>query len=487
MDQTPNLSLPFILAAQSQKHVTHNEAIRALDALVQIAVLDRDLATPPASPADGDRYIVAAGASGAWAGQSGNIAALQDAAWAFYAPRNGWLAWIADESLLVVWSGTAWTAAGGGSASVNPTPLVGVNATADTTNRLAVASPATLFNHAGSGHQLKVNKSTSADTASLLYQTAFSGRAELGLSGDDNLHVKVSADGTTWWEAIIVDRSTGAVTLPNTSLAAGGSLQNILINGDFQLNQRVFAGGTLAAGTYGFDRWKADTGGCSISVSSFTVTLASGTIVQIVEPALWGHASFASMQVTVSIDSPSADMTVTLGSATATITSGTGRRSVTVTIGVGETGNLAFKLAKATAGSVTFGRVKLEAGAAPTPWQARPSVEEIRLCQRYYQKSYPYGVAPGGGIFAGSTYVVATAGDVTVGFSFPSPMRAGPTFTTYAPNSGTVGKIADAGAASTELTATAISPQPTGLAYWYAPGMTVGKSYFAQWTADAEL
>ena len=46
--------------------------------------------------------------------------------------------------------------AGGG--GVNPTPLVGVNATADTTNRLAVSSPASLFNHEGAGRQLKVNR-----------------------------------------------------------------------------------------------------------------------------------------------------------------------------------------------------------------------------------------------------------------------------------------------------------------------------------------
>ena len=82
MDDTPNLGLPYIMAAQSQKHVTHNEAIRALDAVVQLAVLDRDLATPPGSPAEGDRYIVAASPTGDWDGQAGNIAAFQDGAWA---------------------------------------------------------------------------------------------------------------------------------------------------------------------------------------------------------------------------------------------------------------------------------------------------------------------------------------------------------------------------------------------------------------------
>ena len=66
-DATTNLLLPWILAAQAQKHVTHNEALRLLDNLVQLSVLDLDLTAPPGSPADGDRYIVASGATGGWA------------------------------------------------------------------------------------------------------------------------------------------------------------------------------------------------------------------------------------------------------------------------------------------------------------------------------------------------------------------------------------------------------------------------------------
>lgn len=217
MDTTPNLALPYLMAAQAQKHVTHNEAIRMLDALVQPAVLDRHLASPPASPAEGDRYIVAAAATGAWAGHEGAIAAFQDGAWAVFAPRQGWTAWIADEAVLVAWDGAAWITAGGGG-SVNPTPLVGVNATADATNRLSVAAPATLLNHEGDGHQLKINKAAAADTASLLYQTAFSGRAEMGLAGDDNFHVKVSPDGTTWYEAMLASRTSGNVAFGTTSV-----------------------------------------------------------------------------------------------------------------------------------------------------------------------------------------------------------------------------------------------------------------------------
>ena len=66
-----------------------------------------------------------------------------------------------------------------------------------------MASPATLLTHAGGGHQLKINKAGPGQTASLLYQTDWSGRAEMGLAGGDNFSVKVSADGATWAEALV--------------------------------------------------------------------------------------------------------------------------------------------------------------------------------------------------------------------------------------------------------------------------------------------
>ena len=73
---TTHLMVPYLAAAQAQKHVTHNEALRILDGLVQLSVLDRDLAAPPASPADGDRYIVGSGATGDWAGWGPECRAL---------------------------------------------------------------------------------------------------------------------------------------------------------------------------------------------------------------------------------------------------------------------------------------------------------------------------------------------------------------------------------------------------------------------------
>src|SRR5690606_18724266 len=131
------------------------------------------------------------------------IAAFQDGAWAYYAPREGWTAWVADEQLLVTWNGASWQSAG----LADPAPQLGINTTADATNRLAVAAPASLFTHEGGGHQLKINKAAGSESATVLFQTDWSGRAEMGLAGDDDYHFKVSPDGSVWHEAIVIDRA----------------------------------------------------------------------------------------------------------------------------------------------------------------------------------------------------------------------------------------------------------------------------------------
>ncbi|WP_135506644.1 hypothetical protein [Roseovarius aestuariivivens] len=95
---------------------------------------------------------------------------------------------------------------------------VGIGAASDAVNRLAVASDASLFSHAGSGHQIKINKAASGDTAALLYQSGWSGRAEMGLNGSDQWSIKVSPDGAAWTTALALD--------PDTGLASGAAVQS---------------------------------------------------------------------------------------------------------------------------------------------------------------------------------------------------------------------------------------------------------------------
>lgn len=436
---TPNLNLPFIMPSQAQKHVTHNEAIRALDAIVQLSVVDNSHTSPPASIDDGHRYIVAENATGEWAGKEDQIAAWQDGSWTFYSPATGWLCWVEASSILFAYDGQSWLDA---NAETGDTSLVGINATANTTNRLTVASPASLFDHEGSGHQLKLNKATSNDTGSLLFQTDYTGHAEIGLAGDNNLHLKVSADGTAWKEAIQIDSTTGVVSLPQSSVAAINP--NILINGDFQINQRGFAGGSLANGSYGFDRWKADGGAADLSLSGYALTLNSGVLSQFVEPAMAGTDNLADSVITISIEDPSSDMLVFAGSNSETLTEGAGRRSVTITTAPSDTGNLQIKIAKANAGVVTFGRIKVEVGPSPTPWSARLFPEEFNLCQRYFQTTVPTGQAPDNyapNAGNGSIYALASSssGSVTV-IRLPAPMRTNPSVTVR-DGAANVGKI----------------------------------------------
>ena len=234
--------------------------------------------------------------------------------------------------------------------------------------------------------RLALNKAAVADTASLIFEDGFSGRAEIGLTGDDDLHMKVSADGAGWTQALTIDRMTGLVALPASPWARETARQNLLVNGDMQVNQRGFAGGALAAGVYGFDRWKADAGGANLSRSGFDLTLTSGAIVQPVEPALWGAASFASMPLTLSVeDLTGGSLTIGIGSVSGTITPGSGRHSVTLTPTPGDSGTLAIRLSPAS-GTVTFRRIKLEAGASASPWDDRPLPETDLLCRRYYSR-----------------------------------------------------------------------------------------------------
>jgi hypothetical protein len=107
MTDTPRLSLPVIEAAQAQKHVTHNEALVLLDALVQFTAESRSLTAPPGSPADGACYIPAAGATGAWSGWDGQIA-VNDGGWFVIAPQPGMKAWLRDERLTLTYEDAIW-------------------------------------------------------------------------------------------------------------------------------------------------------------------------------------------------------------------------------------------------------------------------------------------------------------------------------------------------------------------------------------------
>jgi hypothetical protein len=206
-----HLNLPYIQPAQAQKHVTHNEAIELLDMIVQLTVQDFDAIIPPATPVEGETWALGAAPTEAWIGQAGDIASFRGGGWLFVTPQTGWQAYGIIPEQMRVFTGTLWVNSAADPSFENLAG-VGVNATADATNKLSVASEAVLFNHAGASHQLKLNKASSTDTASLVFQSNWSGRAEMGLAGNDDFALKVS-DGTTWVTGLTVLGTTGAVQI----------------------------------------------------------------------------------------------------------------------------------------------------------------------------------------------------------------------------------------------------------------------------------
>lgn len=248
-EMTANLEMPYILPSQAQKHVTHNEALQRLDAVTQLTI-KATLAAPPASPEEGECYLVATCASGTFSGKSGKLAFRQDGSWIFITPREGWRAWFIEDAGLKVHDGSGFADDAFGTPA-----FLGINTSADSTNRLAVSADASLLTHDGNGHQLKINKAATADTASLLFQTGWSGRAEMGLAGSDAFSIKVSGDGSTWQEALKVE-AAGQVLMPNRPLARATRGGGVITPSSgsqtgfstFSINQGGFSLGASVAG-----------------------------------------------------------------------------------------------------------------------------------------------------------------------------------------------------------------------------------------------
>lgn len=208
MASTNHLNISLVEQSQAQKEVTVNEAITKIDAILNTGVIDKDISNPPVSPAEGDVYIVGPAASNEWDGQDNNVAHYTNGLWNFIIPNEGLTLWARDEDAQYTWDGASWININSIS-ELNNLDLLGVNTTADSTNKLSVNSDAILFNTDTGTTQIKVNKSLSTDTASYLFQTGFSGRAEFGLVGDDDFQLKVSDDGSSFFQSFVVDGTNG--------------------------------------------------------------------------------------------------------------------------------------------------------------------------------------------------------------------------------------------------------------------------------------
>ncbi|MDR7039429.1 hypothetical protein J2X36_004205 [Methylobacterium sp. BE186] len=273
MTTTRHLALPLLAAAQAQKHVTHNEALTLLDALVQLACLDKDRTAPPPNPAEGDRYLLAApNPTGAWAGLSGQIARFEDGVWIGLQPRPGWLAYLADEGELYLYGAAGWAPLRTTIQSLQNLGRLGINTGADGANRLAVKADAALFSWddvtPGSGHmRVSLNRRSSTEEAALVLQSGYQTRALFGLLGNDLVGLKVSADGTAYAQGFSVHPTSGCFGLGQTATPVAGLHLTTLRSG---------SGPGVVTQDVQFNSFGGDAGATVPPVATFVAQVARG-------------------------------------------------------------------------------------------------------------------------------------------------------------------------------------------------------------------
>lgn len=214
---TPINGLPELSASQNQKYLTVNQTFRRLDVLVNLTVFNRTVTAPPGGPSDGDRYIVAGTATGDFTGQENNVAMFLGSDWIFFTPSEGWRAYDQGADEFILFDGSNWVVNGvsTGSLSDGSINLLGIAATPDSTNRFSVTSPGVLFNAETDDFRLTFNKATAGDDVGFLLQTGFSTRALIGLLSNDDFTIKVTPDGSSFFDALVIDKDDGSTKFPS--------------------------------------------------------------------------------------------------------------------------------------------------------------------------------------------------------------------------------------------------------------------------------
>ncbi len=224
MDSTQHLHLPLLAPAQAQKHVTHNEALLALDVLCQASVLNRICGWPPHNPQEGDRYLIPNSprqdTHNQWKAKANALAVWRDAAWHYYTPNVGWIIFIQDEEEFVFWNGQVWKNLSHEVHELQNLKALGVGTTSDKKNDVALKTNRVLWtartvSEGGTGNfECAFNKGDDHKKLSFVLQQNYSDRIRILFDETGSFILSISPDGSIWHIALKVDPQTGQVSFP---------------------------------------------------------------------------------------------------------------------------------------------------------------------------------------------------------------------------------------------------------------------------------
>lgn len=237
-----------------------------------------------------------------------------------------------------------------------------------------------------------------------------------------------------------------------------GGFKNVLINGNFNINQRAVSGTvTLAAGIYGHDRWKAGSGGCTYTFATSngitTLTITAGTLVQVVE----GN-NLKSGTYTLSWS----------GTAQGKIGGGVFSPTGVTGAAVGGT-NLSIEF-----GTGTLSLTQLEFGSNASLFEYRPVPAEMGLCMWYAQ------VLTADTTFTPFATLQAISATTAQGFLSYSPKRAAPSISVGGSTSFGVTNVSGGNIGASSLVFAQISKSLAAVSVTVASGLVAGNASILQ-------
>lgn len=132
-------------------------------------------------------------------------------------------------------------------------------------------------------------------------------------------------------------------------------------------------------------------------------------------------------------------------------------------------------------------------GADARDWLPRATGDELRLCQRYFTKTYSVDTEPDNTTAAGALRAIAVTTSATAGrgfclpWSFKTTMRAVPTITLYRPDSAGSSAWANISTPASPLASTALDIGDNGATLGSNAAPIIGDMYYIHGTAEAEL